>query len=426
MPIGIGLVFQFCGCGMGDSIVSPAGLRAFDDVATTSEERGGNDTFDRASRVEVSVDEPTWIRARLSSRNDVDIYAIGGGHAGDRLEVDVVGDSPLDAAAAVFDADGMLLYTNDDRHYFARQVDPRIDFVLPRDLDEIYVAVAVSPTSRSQGEYVVTLERTPEYEEVVKRPQTIVLNFDGALGISFGGRPAVDIPVFDASDISSHLARRSEEIIDHVTDLVRKDFVGLNVDILTTREQTEFPVDASYIHFGTHDPALLGVAENVDEFNRSPVQDAIIFTETFAVFNVIDPTIEQYAQALANVTSHEAGHLLGLVHTSDPVGVMDITASLRQLTSDQSFGQSPIEPSTFPMGIQDAVQLLVDGVGGDVRVARANADAQVGRHQKTIDADALPEAPRVPFTRCFCSTCEAKRAKQGGGGACGTGGVAVH
>ena len=79
------------------------------------------------------------------------------------------------------------------------------------------------------------------------------------------------------------------------------------------------------------------------------------------------------SQALANVASHEIGHLLGLVHTSDPQGIMDITASLSQLLDDQDFTMSALHGDVFPLGSQDAVQSLADTLGGDAELGRALA-----------------------------------------------------
>ncbi len=407
----VALIIGAGGCGNGDLFVSPAGLRAFESDDLVTEEHEDNGTFESASHIELIPGQRKSIAGRLSSNADIDIYATGQSFAGDRIEVEVVGKPPLDSAAAVFDSRGMLLYTNDDRHFFARQINPRIDFILPRDVDELFIAVSVSPTSRSKGDYALTMQITPDKQEAEKHPQTIVLNFDGAFGIAFGGRPPVNIPIFDPTDISEKLDGTDDELIDRITQLVRQDFTGLDVEILTTRENVDFPIDASYIHFGTHDPALLGVAENVDEFNQAPVQDAIVFTETFAVFNVLEPGIEEYARALANVTSHEAGHLMGLVHTTDPGGLMDITASLRQLTHNQAFKQSPIERSTFPIGTQDAAQTLVDGVGGDLDVVRENAAAQIELHQKVFSAPEHAPIARVPFSTCYCRFHDAKHAE---------------
>jgi hypothetical protein len=90
-----------------------------------------------------------------------------------------------------------------------------------------------------------------------------------------------------------------------------------------------------------------------------------VFTDTFAAFNQLDPSSGQMAQAIANVTSHELGHLLGLVHTDDPAGIMDVTASLSQLLANQRFRRAPLYTAVFPIGAQDGLQYLLDAAGGD-------------------------------------------------------------
>jgi hypothetical protein len=127
------------------------------------------------------------------------------------------------------------------------------------------------------------------------------------------------------------------------------------------------------IFFGTYDDALLGVAEGVDEFNATTAQEAMVFTDTFAAFMPLDPPVEDMAQAIANVASHEIGHLMGLVHTSDPLGIMDVTASLYQLLGDQRFNDSAIYAAVFPLGNQNAVTYLLNTVGGDFRLALSKA-----------------------------------------------------
>ncbi|MFQ5592347.1 MAG: matrixin family metalloprotease, partial [Phycisphaerae bacterium] len=80
---------------------------------------------------------------------------------------------------------------------------------------------------------------------------------------------------------------------------------------------------------------------------------------------LLHPSAAEMSTAIANVASHEVGHLLGLAHTADSLGIMDVTASLSELLADQDFRRSPLYYEVFPIGHQDAIQTLVDTVGGD-------------------------------------------------------------
>jgi len=149
-----------------------------------------------------------------------------------------------------------------------------------------------------------------------------------------------------------------------VVERVRADYAEHGVTILSTSEGDTFDGFMTQLYFGTFDPGLLGVAEGVDEFNGTTGQKAIVFTDTFAAFSPLDPTTEEIGAALANVASHEIGHLLGLVHTKDSRGIMDVTASLNELMIDQGFRMSPLYSEVFPVGHQNGGQALLDAVGG--------------------------------------------------------------
>ena len=186
--------------------------------------------------------------------------------------------------------------------------------------------------------------------------------------------------------------------------MVRADYEGLNVYFHSSRDGP--PPDEAYstLHFGQYDRDLLGVAENIDEYNLDVSQAAIIFTDTFAAFAVLNPSVEEIAQALANVASHETGHLLGLYHCTDTRAVMDVTASLRQMLGDQSFARAPLQDEYFPVGYQDAVQMLIENVGGDPTLAKQAAAAQLTQRSSWYDLpDGPPARARNSFSTCLQS-----------------------
>lgn len=392
----------FAALGLGEDVVS--------------RETEGNDSFAAASFLEITDNKLETIGGTIESSRDVDVFDLGSVNAGDRLALEVFGDGRLDAVAAVFDADANLIYLNDDRSFFSGLVDPRIDVVFRRGSESCYVAIASSPAASTQGRYRLeaTLTRDVAYPEPVR--QTVLLNFDGASGVEFAGRAPVDIPWFEAGTLSRSLDGQTDELAALILEGVRNDFVGLDVDVYSSRDEAPPDTDVTVIHFGAYDRKLLGVAENIDEFNERAVQEAIVFADTFSVFRVLDPSIVEYAQAFANVASHEIGHLLGLVHTADATGLMDITASLRQLMRDQVFSVSPLESSTMPLGLQDAPASLVDSVGGDLQTVRDQSAAQprAPKAWNTVeDSDSEPMArSNTIFSTCRYGAGEAVNAKR--------------
>ncbi len=404
--IGLFVCTQVWGC---TGPVEPGGETGISAIAalgfggrTRLSEDEGNDSFDSPTAFLLAEGQLQSIDGAIQSTTDIDVYEIGPLYWGDRLVVDLRSEGRLDAAVGVFDADENLLYLNDDRNYFASLVDPYINFVVRRETERAYVVVSSSPNGSTTGSYTLSVTVNAEAADPEPQPQTVLLNFDGASGVAFGRRAAVDISPFDAGAVSPELAGRTGELIDLILAKVRADYAGLNVAFISSRDAVEPAGEVSTIHFGAHDPGLLGVAESVDEFNERTVQEAIVFADTFEVFNALSPTLEEYAQAFANVASHETGHLLGLVHTADVRSIMDITATLRQLMANQAFSRSPIEVSTFSVGLQDAALTLVESVGGDLATVVSNSAAQLVRAKRTLEAHRsdLPDGPRAVFSTC--------------------------
>jgi hypothetical protein len=399
------------GCGAVDGILgggrnaNPLDLSTVDDrAASTVWETGPNSAFDAAEFVDLTV-QPVAVRGRLDDPEDVDVFDLGPVLPGDRVFVEMSAAGDLEAALALFDDGGAAQLVNDHRNVYLGRSTPFIDVIIRRPADACWVTVAATPGFSTRGDYALMTSVQPGLPLPDVHPDVVLLDFRGGSNVRIGSRSAVNVPPFDASNISREFSPTvTDAMIRQIVATVREDYEGFNVTILSTSEGAADNGLMTRLYFGTYDPALLGVAEGVDEFNADTRQSAIVFTDTFSAFMRLDPTVSEMSQAVANVASHEIGHLLGLVHTDDPAGLMDVTASLRELTKDQHFRKSPLYSAVFPIGFQDAVQSLLDSVGGDpsfVRFKESDAD----RHKVVIDDD----EPRVPARAgLHLSTCGAE------------------
>lgn len=382
-----------------------SGLEGLPSSGQTLLESELNDDFADAEFVDADEKVAT-IQGVIEQAIDVDLYDLGPVSPGDRVYAEVFPDATLYGAVALFDADGAALLINDHRNVFNGRVEPYVDVTMLTASANVYLAVTHTPGFESTGTYTITSGITRGQGQRVTRPDVILLDFAGANSVSIGSRAAVNVPRFDAAYISTRYSGATQELMDRMVALVRRDFEPYEVTIRSTHEGA-FPDDTTTrIFFGTFDAGLLGVAEGVDEFNGASRQSAIVFTDTFAAFEPLEPDIEEMALALANVASHEIGHLLGLVHTADSQGIMDITASLNDLLTDQSFRVSALHPDVFPIGAQDAPRSLSYSVG-----LRPGADAYATQDvpdelARTRTRTAGPEMRRrYARSRYFLSSC---------------------
>ena len=401
------LAFILGGCGVdlgsqpddGSSPTTTLSAINLDNVATYHENEANN-LLELAESVAVS-EEPQAISGSISSGDDIDVYDLGPVEPGDRIIVNLTADDSLDGAMALFDDAGAALLVNDHRNVYLGRSGPFIDVIIRRPSQSCFVALASTPGYDSTGDYVLTA--FDEFPTPIPDPRedVILLDFAWETNVRIGSRSAIDVPAFDAANISSAYRGETDEMMAQIVARVREDFAAYDVTILSTSEGAEYDAAMSRIHFGTFDAALLGVAEGVDEYNATSGQEAIVFTDTFSAFMRLDPSVSAMAQAVANVASHEIGHLLGLIHTDNPDDLMDVTASLSELLLDQEFAKSPIYTSVFPLGSQDSVQSLLDAVGGDMAFARQKSE---GRDRSRLQILSRPWSPPAR-TSGFLSGC---------------------
>jgi len=370
------------------------------DAIPTFYENDANNLLDLAQSVAVA-EGPQAIRGGISSADDVDVYDLGPVEPGDHIVVNITADDSLTGAMALFDDAGAALLINDHRNVYLGRYGPFIDVTIRRPSQSCFVALASTPGYASTGDYVLTAIDEFPTPLPDPRPDVILLDFAREKNLRIGSRPSIDVPAFDAANISSAYRGNTDDMIARIVARVREDFVAYNVTIVSTSEGAAYEGKMSRIHFGTFDPALLGVAEGVDEFNAASAQEAIVFTDTFSAFMPLAPSVAEMAQALANVASHEIGHLFGLVHTNNADDLMDVTASLSELLLDQDFAKSPLYSAVFPLGNQDSVQSLLDSVGGDEELAHQKSQERDRSRVQVRDRPGSPPAR----TSCMLSGC---------------------
>ncbi len=317
--------------------------------AKSDSELEPNDSFSSAQKISAENTNSLTISGTLSNSYDTDIFNIGELSAGTKLSIEINSQdssSYRELTIALFDKDYDIAHLED------------ID-VTP------YYQLAFTHTIRKRGTYFLGV--TPEnsyisdnfsYEIKISKSsvsvpspssQLVYLDFDGASNISLG------------NDFYSRLAPFAEatdkyddrQVADIIVDLIKQDYEGLDIQFISSYDSGTpiLPHTTVYIT-GDYDE-YLGLSEHVDWYNSDYTDYAIVFA---GAFDTNGFTMTEYAQSIANVISHELGHLLGLIHTDDDTELMDEATPASLLVENQDFHRAPL--IDFPVGWQDAIDLL--------------------------------------------------------------------
>jgi len=358
-----------------------------------------NDTFASAERVymETLDIELAGTMAGGTGLYDRDVYELGPANAGDRVRAELNINNGHDIVLGLFDDQNSLLAYIDQGSSTAGP--HSINIVLRESTTRLYAVVDTRSASGDERAYSARVYVEGAQGIPADKPQIVVLAFRGAAGVQIGYRLPVNVPAFDATVISSRFAGQTDAVIHTVLEIVRKDYEGLNVEFYTDYDANIPAGERSTVYFGTYDSRLLGLADNIDPYNSNNTQEAILYTDTFAMFDIFQPSVEEISQVLANVASHEVGHLLGLRHTADVNDVMDVTASARQMMLDQWFKIAELDLSVLSIGMQDSPAMLSWAVGGQLL---PSAKDTAGLYQRAIDVTSDPNDFYIPRSKLSC------------------------
>jgi hypothetical protein len=334
------------------------------DLVNPSGDQNANNTFATATKIDLGDDDQIEFTADISSPKDADIFNLGSLAPGDGLFIDVqttAGD--LDPLAAVFDEREYLLAFNDDRTPDASNLNPLIDVLVHGPEGPYFLGVAPFPGSDSTGQYRVIVRVTRGVGLLDPEPQIVYLNWEGGQNIRIENVGIFDIDPFDAAELGITFAGQTEELKDLIQQDVANRYDGFNLVLLNSDDDSEPSAPHSTVYFGGKSQSAFAIAEQIDTQNAEPDDNAIIFVGGFRDAFSVTPTLDQMATAIANTTAHEIGHLLGLVHTKDCTSLMDTSCGNDALLVEQVFKLAPLDDGVFPIGLQNAPELIEWAIG---------------------------------------------------------------
>lgn len=321
------------------------------------------------------VAELLTFSGRLTNAGEHQVFDLGPGALGDSWEVETSGNIGS-LVFVLFDADYTLLSRQRIVSGFP------LRHALRAATNQLYLAVM--PLANTAGGAFDVRAVRGSADIPAPRPQTVWLNFSGSAGIRVNGRSSVSFPAFRGDQIAATYTDDTAVIKQVIAEVMRSDYAPYHVTILTSDDTPSPSGEYTTVHFGGEAEGLLGLADSVDAYNQDLSEQAIVYVQSFAPYSTMNLSGEEMAVMLANVGSHELGHLLGLYHTQLPTDVMDTTGTALDLAGDQSLGRAPLEPTVFVVGYENAPAMLEAAVGRNAaakEVTNPLAEARIRKAQ---------------------------------------------
>jgi hypothetical protein len=316
-------------------------------------------TFDTAPLVNLGTGDSATIRQTLARAADVHVYDLGALGDGDRLIVacNAASGSSLDPMIALFDMDGYRVFWNDDVNLAGGEYDSGLNDLIRHTSAHYYLAITSTDYEETTGAYELTISVQREAGTPTTAPQTILIDLNGQADVTVAGKNWGTFVAFDAALLSPAFAGQTDALKAIILSVVEADYAPYPVTVVSTDDPAPTSPYTT-VFLGGDSSTLFGIADNIDFYNADRTDNVVVFAEAFAG---ISTNLTAVGQAIGNVISHEVGHVLGLMHTSDVTELMDTTGAASTLLVDQRFGVAAV--FDFPIGQQNAPLLLEETLG---------------------------------------------------------------
>ena len=218
-------------------------------------------------------------------------------------------------------------------------------------------------------------------ETVPRRPQRVLLRFDGGVAAA-AGQPVRQIPALDAADFNPAWgADETTTIKQVIVQRLRNIYSAYDIEFFTSDDdQMPAPPYLSVYVGGLTPEGYLGIADYVDPRNATATGTGIVYATEIATrglageFTNPVTTDGDVGGAIGNIAAHVVGQLIGLRHTDDPTDVMQVGLGDPPIFS----APDPTVPRILkaalvtqreqlgglePIGIQNAPELLEETIG---------------------------------------------------------------